>query len=85
MFTRTIATPFCAPQVGIQNRLGAMFFALALFGWTAVTAVDGLVNSAELVGREARGHTHTHTHTHHAQRVRSSPFAPLQEAALSNP
>jgi hypothetical protein len=31
-------------QVGVQNRLGAMFFALALFGWTAVSAVDGMVH-----------------------------------------
>jgi hypothetical protein len=43
-------------QVGVQNRLGAMFFALALFGWTSVSVVDGLVLERELVEREVAGH-----------------------------
>ncbi|KAI8468840.1 MAG: hypothetical protein J3K34DRAFT_459689 [Monoraphidium minutum] len=43
-------------QVGVQNRLGSMFFALALFGWTSVSAVDGLVLERELVEREVAGH-----------------------------
>jgi hypothetical protein len=32
-----------------------MFFALALFGWTAVSAVEGLVIERELVEREVAG------------------------------
>jgi hypothetical protein len=32
-----------------------MFFALALFGWTSVSVVDGLVLERELVEREVRG------------------------------
>ncbi|GBF87535.1 ABC transporter Adp1 [Raphidocelis subcapitata] len=43
-------------NVGLQNRLGAMFFALALFGWTSVSVVDGLVLERELVEREVAGH-----------------------------
>ncbi|GBF94737.1 ATP-dependent permease [Raphidocelis subcapitata] len=43
-------------QVGVQNRLGSMFFALALFGWTSVSVVDGLVLESELVAREVAGH-----------------------------
>ncbi|KAI8475486.1 MAG: hypothetical protein J3K34DRAFT_483207 [Monoraphidium minutum] len=43
-------------QIGVQNRLGAMFFALALFGWTSVSVVDGLVLERELVEREVAGH-----------------------------
>jgi len=43
-------------QVGVQNRLGSMFFALALFGWTSVSVVDGLVLERELVEREVVGH-----------------------------
>jgi ATP-binding cassette subfamily G (WHITE) protein 2 len=43
-------------NVGLQNRLGSMFFALALFGWTSVSVVDGLVLERELVEREVAGH-----------------------------
>jgi ATP-binding cassette subfamily G (WHITE) protein 2 len=45
-----------ASNVGLQNRLGSMFFALALFGWTSVSVVDGLVLERELVEREVAGH-----------------------------
>jgi hypothetical protein len=43
-------------NVGLQNRLGSMFFALALFGWTSMSVVDGLVLERELVEREVAGH-----------------------------
>jgi len=46
-------------NVGLQNRLGSMFFALALFGWTSVSVVDGLVLERELVEREVVGHYYT--------------------------
>jgi ABC-type multidrug transport system ATPase subunit len=39
-------------NVGVQNRLGALFFALALFGFSALTAVDAVVAERRLVGRE---------------------------------
>ena len=42
-------------NVGLQNRLGAMFFALALFGWTSVSVVDGQVHEPELVERVGAG------------------------------
>ena len=42
-------------NVGVQNRLGSIFFALALFGFTSLTIVDSLVLERELVLRETRG------------------------------
>ncbi len=43
-------------QVGLQNRLGAIFFALALFGFTSLTIVDALLLERQLVVREVRAH-----------------------------
>jgi ABC-type multidrug transport system permease subunit len=39
-------------NIGVQNRLGSMFFAVALFGFSSLTIVDSLVLERELLVRE---------------------------------
>jgi ABC-type multidrug transport system permease subunit len=39
-------------NVGVQNRLGSMFFALALLGFCSISIIDSLVLERELVTRE---------------------------------
>jgi len=41
-------------NIGVQNRLGSMFFAVALFGFSSLTIVDSLVLERELLVRETR-------------------------------
>jgi ABC-type multidrug transport system permease subunit len=42
-------------NVGVQNRMGGTFFALAFLGFTSLTTVDLLINERQVVTREVRG------------------------------
>lgn len=42
-------------NIGVQNRLGGTFFALAFLGFTSLTTVDLLMNERGVVMREVRG------------------------------
>jgi hypothetical protein len=37
---------------GAQNRMGAIFFSLALFGFTSLSSIDGLMLERQVVRRE---------------------------------
>lgn len=41
-------------NIGVQNRLGATFFALAFLGFTSLTTIDLLMNERSVVMREVR-------------------------------
>ena len=43
---------------GVQNRLGAVFFVLAFFGLTAITTVDLLLTTRQVVRRELKARYH---------------------------
>ncbi|RMZ55635.1 hypothetical protein APUTEX25_000218, partial [Auxenochlorella protothecoides] len=42
-------------NVGVQNRMGGTFFALAFLAFTSLTTVDLLINERAVVAREVRG------------------------------
>lgn len=42
-------------NVGVQNRMGGTFFALAFLGFTSLTTVDLLINERAVAVREVRG------------------------------